>query len=122
MAKQYNQSKALLAITKASLLAILKNPGALFFSLGFPLIFVWIFGSFGNGGMNVYKIALANTADTSNAPLYQSIKHNPLIKLVTYKDTAEQWTDLEKGRLTAVMNITAAKVSTGNLKYDIQLK
>lgn len=122
MAKQYNQSKALLAITKASLLAILKNPGALFFSLGFPLIFVWIFGSFGNGGMNAYKIALAHTADTSNAPLYQSIKHNPLIKLVTYKDTAEQRTDLEKGRLTAVMNITAAKDSTGNLKYDIQLK
>jgi ABC-2 type transport system permease protein len=122
MAKQYNQSKALLAITKASLLAILKNPGALFFSLGFPLIFVWIFGSFGNGGMNAYKIALANTADTSNAPLYQSIKHNSLIKLVTYKDTAEQRTDLEKGRLTAVMNITAAKDSTGNLKYNIQLK
>ena len=122
MAKQYNQSKALLAITKASLLAILKNPGALFFSLGFPLIFVWIFGSFGSGGVSQFKVALAQNADTSNAPLFQSIRHNPLIKLVTYKDTIEQRTDLEKGRLTAVMNIAVAKDSTGNLKYDIQLK
>jgi ABC-2 type transport system permease protein len=122
MAKQYNQSKALLAITKASLLAILKNPGALFFSLGFPLIFVWIFGSFGSGGVSQIKIALAQNADTSNAPLFLGIKHNPLIKLVTYKDTVEQRTDLEKGRLTAVMNIAVAKDSTGNLKYDIQLK
>jgi ABC-2 type transport system permease protein len=122
MAKQYNQSKALLAITKASLLAILKNPGALFFSLGFPLIFVWIFGSFGEGGVSQFKIALAQNADTSNAPLYQSIIHNPLIKLVRYKDTLEQRNDLEKGRISAIMNIVAVKDSTIYLKYDIQLK
>jgi ABC-2 type transport system permease protein len=122
MAKQYNQSKALLAITKASLLAILKNPGALFFSLGFPLIFVWIFGSFGEGGVSQFKIALAQNADTSNAPLYQSIIHNPLIKLVRYKDTLEQRNDLEKGRISAIMNIVAVKDSTISLKYDIQLK
>ncbi len=122
MAKQYNQSKALLAITKASLLAILKNPGALFFSLGFPLIFVWIFGSFGNGGVSQFKIALAHNADTSNAPLYQSIKNHQLIKLVIYKDTTEQRVDLEKGRIAAVMNLVAVKDSIGKVKYDIQLK
>jgi ABC-2 type transport system permease protein len=122
MAKQYNQSKALLAITKASLLAILKNPGALFFSLGFPLIFVWIFGSFGDGGVNAFKIALAQNADTSNAPLYQNIKNNPLIKLLKYTDTVEQRKDLEKGRIAAILNIVSKKDSADNIKYDIQLQ
>ena len=122
MAKQYNQSKALLAITKASLLAILKNPGALFFSLVFPLIFVGIFGSFGGGGIASYKLALDKNADTSNVVLYQMIKHNPLLKLIDYKDTTEQRIDLEKGRIAAVMNIVAVKDSTDNLKYNIQLK
>ena len=122
MAQQYNQSRALLAISKASLLAILKNPGAIVFSLIFPLIFVWIFGSFGEGGINTYKIALANNADTSNVLLYQTIKQNPLLKIVHYSDTTQQRTDLEKGRLAAAMNIVATKDSGKNIKYNIQLK
>lgn len=122
MAKQYNQSKALLAISKASLLAILKNPGALFFSLLFPLIFVWIFGSFGGGGGNQYKLALAQNADTSNALLYQTINHTPVFNIVRYTDTAQQRIDLEKGRISAIMNIVSNKDSGNNTVYDIQLK
>ena len=122
MAKQYNQSKALLAISKASLLAIVKNPGALFFSLVFPLIFVWIFGSFGEGGFSRYKIALAQNADTSNVLLYQTINHFPLLNIVHYSDTTQQRIDLEKGRISAVMNIATTKDATNNYKFDIQLK
>jgi ABC-2 type transport system permease protein len=122
MAKQYKQSKALLAITKASLVAILKNPGALFFSLVFPLVFVWIFGSFGDGGPSAYKVAIAKNIDTSNAILYQMLSHHPRLNLVHYTDTAEQRIDLEKGRITAVMNIVTAKDATGVEKYSIQLK
>ncbi len=122
MAKQYSQSKALLAITKGSLLAIIKNPSALFFSLVFPLIFVWIFGSFGDGGASAFKIALDKNADTSNVFLYQTLQHHPLIKIVKYSDTAEQRVDLEKGRISAVMNIVSKKDSTQKNKYDIQLK
>ena len=122
MLKKYNQSKALIAIIKASLLAILKNPIAIVFSLGFPLIFVWIFGNFGGGATNQFKIALSKYADTSNAPLYQSIKNNPLIKLLNYSDSLEQKKDLEKGRISAVLNIVSIKNATDKLKYNIQLK
>ena len=73
MANKYNQYKGLIAITKASLLAILKNPGSIFFSLVFPLVFVWIFGSFGSGGITAFKIAIAKDADTST-PIYTFIK------------------------------------------------
>ena len=122
MSKNYNQSKALLAITKASLLAILKYPGAIFFSLVFPLIFIWIFGSFGSGGFTSYKIVLDKNSDTSNTLLYQSIKHNPLFKFIEYADTAKQRQDLEKGRITAIMKINKVEDAiTHHSKYQIHL-
>ncbi len=122
MSKKYNQSTALIAITKASLIAIIKNPGALFFSLVFPLVFVWIFGSFGKGGVNAYRIALNKNSDTSNVLLYQMIKNHPVIKIVNYNDTAKQRRDLEKGRIAAVMTITAVNDSSiQNIKSNIQL-
>lgn len=120
MPKQYSQFKALAAITKASLLAILKNPGALFFSLLFPLIFVGIFGSFGEGGFSSYKIALDKKADTSNY-LYRSIDDSKNISLIRYADTALLRTDLIKGRISGIMNIVAINDSTGFSKYQIQL-
>ncbi len=122
MSKKYNQTKALLAITKASLIAILKNPGAIFFSLVFPLIFVWIFGSFGSGGLGKLNIALDANSDTSNALLFKNIQQHPLISLLHYQDTVLQRSDLEKGRIAAVMNIVSNTDSNKNLHYDIQIK
>ncbi len=102
MQRKYSQFTALMAISKATLLAIVKNPGSIFFSLVFPLVFVWIFGSFGGGGGSKYKVALAHGSDTSNA-LYAQLKKLPLINITSYADTALQRADLEKGRLDAVM-------------------
>ena len=42
----YSQSRAMLAIIKASFQAILANPSALVFSIAFPILFVLIFGAF----------------------------------------------------------------------------
>lgn len=121
MSKNYSQNKALWAITKASFLAILKNPGALFFSLAFPLIFVWIFGSFGSDGITAYKIAFDTKADTTN-PLYGIISRVPVFKLEHYKNIEEQKKDLEKGRIAAVFNITTTTDSTSNLpKFNIHI-
>lgn len=122
MSKHYNQNKALWAITKASFLAILKNPGALFFSLAFPLIFVWIFGSFGSDGFTAYKIAVDAKSDTTN-PLYGIIRNVPMFKLVHYKSSEEQKKDLEKGRLAAVLNISTSTDSISNLpKFNVHIK
>jgi ABC-2 type transport system permease protein len=121
MNKPYSQFKALAAITKASLLAILKNPGALFFSLGFPLIFVWIFGSFGEGGMPTYKIALDKNTDTAHNLFLGIIKTVPLLNIVTYTDSAKLKTDLGKGRIAAVMSIVETKDAAQKSHFKIHL-
>ena len=122
MPKNYNQLTALKAITKASLLAIVKYPGAIFFSLVFPLIFIWIFGSFGRGNMKLYKMVLDKNSDTSNSLLFQSIKNNPLFDFIDYADTAKQTVDLEKGRIAGILRITAKKDSlTQHLTYQLHI-
>ncbi len=122
MTKNYNQLTGLKAITKASLLAILKHPGAIFFSLVFPLVFIWIFGSFGKGGISSYRVVLDKKSDTTNVLLYQSLKQNPLFRFVEYSDTAKQRLDLEKGRIAAVLLITSKSDSLQlHKKYQINV-
>jgi len=50
MADNYNQIRAMLAITKGSLKATFRSPSAVLFSIGFPLIFILVFGFIGGGG------------------------------------------------------------------------
>ena len=108
--QQYSQTKAFLAIVKASFRSILSNPSALFFSFLFPIIFIFIFGSFGGGGGVHYNIALSDGADTTNA-LFAGIKANPVISIVDFKkadgspDSAARRIALEKDKISAIVNI-----------------
>ncbi len=120
MQKKYSQGRALIAISKATLLAIIKNPGSIFFSLVFPLVFVWIFGSFGNGGSSKFKVAIGKGSDTTNQ-LYGIIAAFPLLDLVHYTDTTAERIDLEKGRLAAVLGINASLDENKQLKYNVKV-
>src|SRR5882672_7391546 len=99
--QQYNQVKAFFAIVKASFRSILSNPSALFFSFLFPVIFIFIFGSFGGGGGVHYNIALSENADTTNE-VYDNIKANSFITIKSFTkedgsiDTTERRKALEK--------------------------
>lgn len=104
MSKDYSQSKALGAITKASFLANLKNPQSLVFSLVFPLVFVFIFGAFGGGGLTKFKLALAPHCDTNNM-LFQALNKQPFLSFQRYNDTALMRSDLEKGKLVGIIDI-----------------
>lgn len=104
MPQQYSQAKALWAITRASFKAIFSQPTAVVFSLLFPIIFILIFGAFGNGGGPSFRIAFEPGSDTTNA-FFASLKLNPLLRFAEYKDTVALNKDLEKGQLTAVLNI-----------------
>jgi len=122
--QQYSQTKAFLAILKASFKSILSNPSALFFSFLFPIIFIFIFGSFGNDrGVN-YRIALSANSDSSNE-IYDSLKTNPLITIVSFKkadgsiDTAARKSALEKNRISAIVNIKSNTDSSGKKRYEI---
>lgn len=118
MAQPYNQTKALWAITRASFKAIFAQPTAIVFSFIFPIIFILIFGAFGNGRGVTYHIALDNHSDTNNY-LYKAIQSHPLIKIDEYKDTAIMNDDLDKGRLTGIITIKQLTDSAHVPKFNV---
>lgn len=123
MPKPYSQSKAFWAITRASFKAIFAQPTAIFFSLLFPIIFILIFGAFGNRGGVTYRIAFDRNSDTTNG-FFAYLKNNPSIRIDNYKDTATLNDDLDKGRLAAVLNIReqAGIDSLKDQKINIQVR
>lgn len=121
MSQPYSQSKALWSITRASFKAIFAHPSAIVFSILFPIIFVLIFGAFGNGGGPTFRIALSEKTDTSSA-FFQFLKHNPSIRIVSYPDSASLNKDLLKGRLTAVLTVEEEKDSLQKPKYIVSTR
>lgn len=126
MSKAYSQSKALGAITKASFLATLKNPQAIVFSLIFPLVFVFIFGAFGGGGLTKFKLAVSPNSDTTNM-LFKTLTKQPFINFVRYSDSALMRSDLEKGKLVGVISIQQIAIHDTTFKnstpiYNLNIK
>jgi ABC-2 type transport system permease protein len=117
---QYNQIKAMLAVTKASLAATFKSPQSIFFSLFFPIVLIWIFGSLagGGGGVGAVDVAFENNIDSTSV-LYQQMAHHPLLNFVdpTKKNVEEE---LSKGRIAAVVDIR--QTDTSGTPYVIHLR
>jgi ABC-2 type transport system permease protein len=116
MPQQYNQFKAMLAISKASLRAIFRSPSAVVFGFGFPLIFILVFGFIGGGGITI-RIGVKNPADTNNYAI-KALLANPLIKLAT-KDSLSMREDLEKGRIAAILSVDSVQTTMGYQQYRI---
>ncbi len=110
-ANSYSQTRALLAITRASFKAIFANPSAIIFSVLFPIIFILIFGAFDNGGNTTYRISLTPDSDTTS-DFYLGLRQTPVIKLMYFDDTLLQRQELQKGKLTAVVQIKKESDST----------
>ena len=101
---KYSQVKAMLAITKASLIATFRSPQSVFFSLFFPIVLIWIFGSLsGGGGTPTVDVAFEKGIDSSSV-LYQQMAHHPLLKFTdpAKKDIEDE---LKKGRIAAIIGI-----------------
>ena len=118
--QRYSQTRALGAITKASFKAIFSNPSAIIFSVLFPIIFIMIFGAFGDGGAPSYRVALAPGCDTANN-LFRAIKNHPQVHVVNYTDTTMRNKDLIKGRLTGILSIKADPDSSHSPDYVINV-
>lgn len=122
--QKYSQFKAFLAILKASFRSIMSNPSALFFSFLFPVIFIFIFGSFGNSNGVHYRIAISDYSDTTNE-LFDSIKTNSLISIADFKkadgstDTLARKKALEKDDISAIVSIRSYRDSSGNKHYQV---
>ncbi|MBO9561585.1 MAG: ABC transporter permease [Niastella sp.] len=118
MPQPYNQFRAMLAITKASLKALFRSPSAVGFGLAFPMIFILIFGFLGGGGGINVRIAFDKNTDTLS-PVYQSIKGAPGIRVIQ-KNEKELVEDLEKGRITAILNIQKSKDTIADWKISFK--
>ena len=118
MPAKYSQIRAMLAITKGSLKAILRSPSAVVFSIAFPLIFILVFGFIGGGnGKTSVKIALDQGSDTSS-PIYTALSQINSIKIVKGDDTF-LLQELEKGRITA--KVLIAKTGLISPAYTIKI-
>ncbi len=118
--KPYSQLQAMLAITKASLRAIFRSPSSVVFGFAFPFIFILVFGFIGNSaGKRVYKVALANDADTANA-LYQAFKNSGMVNMLRYGSKDSLQDDLQRGNIAGIIDIK--KDTSGNSPYTLTLK
>lgn len=104
MNKNYSQLRAMFSLTKASLTALLRNPSAVVFNLIFPLIFIIVFGFISGSGFRI-DVALDKNTDTNN-PVYKSLEQIKSVKLITALPDEEISSELEKGRIDAVINIS----------------
>jgi ABC-2 type transport system permease protein len=117
MAQQYNQLRAMLAIAKGSFKAILRNPSAVAFSFGFPLVFILVFGFIG-GGPPTATIALTRRADTAY-DIMRGLLSSRMIQLTDETDTAKIREDVIKGRIAAILSIDTGRSPAGFPQYTI---
>jgi ABC-2 type transport system permease protein len=99
----YSNTKATLAIAKASFRSILRSPSAVVFTLAFPLIFIIVFANIGGGGVTV-DVGVAKGSDTIS-PVFQALKNVKVVNLVQDQSAEEMNANLSKGSLDAIINI-----------------
>jgi ABC-2 type transport system permease protein len=113
----YSNTRATLAIAKASLRSIFRSPSAVVFSLLFPLIFIVVFANVGGGAVSV-DVGVSKNSDTIN-PIYQILKNYKVVNLVTNLPQADMDKNLSKGSLDAIIHINK---NTGRPAYTIDVK
>lgn len=118
MNKPYNNTKATLALAKASFRSIMRSPSAVVFTLAFPLIFILVFGFLGGGGVRV-DLAIAPGSDVTN-PVIGALEKVAVVNLIKGKEQKELQIGLEKGSIDAVIDVR--KNPTGIPAYRAEVK
>ena len=103
MNPNYSNTRATLAIAKASFRSILRSPSAVVFSLAFPLIFILVFANIGSGGMSI-DVGVSKGCDTLN-PVYKALAQNNIIHLIKNQTADEMGKNLAKGSIDAIIKI-----------------
>ena len=120
MPRSYSQFRAAFALAKASLVAMLRSPTSVVFSLLFPVIFIVVFGSMVDNTIVQLKIAPSPGCDTAN-PVYKSLTKISNITIDTSLNTHDAIEALQKGRLTAIIDIKKNVTTSFIPAYDIHL-
>ncbi|HTN39138.1 MAG TPA: ABC transporter permease, partial [Arachidicoccus sp.] len=115
---KYSQVKAMLAIARGSFRSSLRSPSTVIFSIGFPLVFILAFAFLGSGSGPRIGVAMNPQVDTASI-VYQQLKVAPGINI--RNETGEKLKeDLEKGRITAILDIR--KTGKATPAYMIHIK
>ncbi|HWD88515.1 MAG TPA: ABC transporter permease [Mucilaginibacter sp.] len=101
--KSYSNTRATLAIAKASFRSILRSPSAVVFSLVFPLIFIVVFANIGDRPVSV-DVGVAKTTDTTST-FYKALKTVKMVNLITDQSTEDMNKNLSKGSIDAIIDI-----------------
>lgn len=117
--ENYSNLIALKALVIASIQSIFKSPSAIFFGIGFPLIFILVFGFLGggNGALSIHVVP-GTGSDTSNY-LYQALKNVPALKWDTVHNIQSENKKIQEGDLDAAISIVKKE---GKNAYHIKLK
>lgn len=88
---------------------LVRNRQSLFWSLAFPLMFTFIFGSFfGGNNTTVSTIAIANNSQTTLAlNLEKSLKESGVFKISDEKDIRKAQSLVDNNKISAVLEIPA---------------
>src|ERR1700704_5872303 len=107
-----------LTFTKLSTKRFFRDSLAIFFTIGFPLIFLLIFGFLSKGGDLSFKVAIINQSDTAYAKQYDQEDHkNKLFKIddsVTTLDKARE--KMKRSQIDATIILPAGFGAIGDAK------
>jgi len=120
MSKRYSQLQASLTVAKASLLAMLRSPTSIVFSLLFPITFIIVFGAIVDTNAVTIKIAFTPDSDTTGA-LYKAITRVKVLKPVTYSSQNQMYDALNKANITAILDIKPDSKIPFIPHYHVQL-
>jgi ABC-2 type transport system permease protein len=98
------QLKAALTLSKYSLIATLRSPTSVVFSLLFPVFFIIVFGSLVGDKGGPIKVAVAPGCDTANR-IYRAIRQQPSVVLETGLTPAQILDATDKGTVVGVLSI-----------------
>lgn len=107
----------MLAIARGSFKGMLRNPSAVAFGFGFPLVIILVFGSIGGGGRTV-PVALTRQRDTSTRVVH-GLLQTGIVTLSDDSDKATMRKDLERGRIAAVLTVDSTIAVTGRPQYIV---
>ena len=117
-AQKYSNLRAMLSLTKASLLNMFRNPSSIIFGLVFPLVMVGIFGFVGNSGIKV-KVGVIPGSNTDN-PIYSAISESGSVNFITDESADILQSDLERGKIDATIAI--ASKTDGMPGYSVSVQ
>ncbi len=100
---RYNNTKATLALAKASLRSITRSPSAVIFTLVFPLIFILAFGFLSKSRTTV-NLAVSPDSDLQN-PVIEALQKMPIIHFAEDHNWQNIKKNLSKGAYDAVINV-----------------